>query len=86
MTAINWIREKAKVVNVEMLNTDEGNYKVTLKVFRGNLPTRMFMELKNGRPALVNEDFETETLRIGGPYRSDFGKCEYFHTTYERVS
>ncbi len=84
--AIEWLRSKATTTTDTMVITPEeatdcapGTYRITRQHFVGTLPTRMASTLKT-------TETETEQIRIGGQYRSDFGRCEYWHTTYELVA
>lgn len=90
MNAIEWLRSKATVTTDTMVVTpeeafecDPGTYRITRMHFRGNLPYRMARDVRN--IPLTRTDTVNEVLHIGGQYRSQYGQCEYFHTTYERV-
>lgn len=86
MNALNWIRTNATEVNSETFKLEDGRtVKSTLRSFKGVIPNRMVFEVKKELFALVSGEYENETLRLGGERRSDFGKCEYFHTTYKIV-
>lgn len=92
MNAIEWLRSKATTtVDTMVIAADEatdaapGTYKITRQHFSGTLPTRMAYEVRKLAPTLKTTDTEIEQVRIGGQYRSDFGRCEYWHTTYELV-
>ena len=96
MNAVEWIRSRAQVSAIETMVISEsegadigatpGTYKITRSVFRGQLPARMVFDARKHLSSLVSSDNEVETLSLGGQYRSDFGKCEYIHATYERVA
>lgn len=97
MSALNWVRGKAKITEEFMTITPEesarsgakpGLWKVTRAFFSGNLPTRMAFQIRDerGQGKLINTHTETtqtvETLKIGGQYRSEFGKCIFSRTDY----
>lgn len=92
MNAIEWLRSKATTTVETMVinaadaaasDTTPGTYTITRKYFRGTLPTRMAYEARALAKTLTVTDTVVETLRIGGQYRSQFGQCEYWYTTYE---
>lgn len=94
--AIEWLRSKAATTVEMMVITPEeaaatpdgaapGTYKVTRQYFSGTLPARMAHEVRKLASTLKNTETVMENVRIGGQYRSDFGRCEYWHTTYELV-
>lgn len=86
MTALDWIRNKAEIKTVETFKTENGEtYRVTMSSFCGTLPSGMAAETRKMLGSLVSSDLETETLVIGGQYRSDYGRCEYVRNVYERV-
>lgn len=94
MNALEWLRTKATksetydlAISAEDAAANEcepGTYTVTRWHFAGRIPNRMVFELRKLTGALVVTDTENEVLRVGGQYRSDFNKCEFFRTTYER--
>lgn len=82
MSALDWIRSKAVIVNQDAWTNDDGMRISTVTYgFRGRLPKRMMPQLKN--PALITGEKVNETLALNGPYRSDYGKCEYTRTEYK---
>lgn len=92
MNALEWLRSKATTTFDSMTVSAEeaalnggapGTYKITRQYFKGTLPARMAFEVRKSMHLLVNNDNEVERILIGGQYRGDFGRCEYFHTTYE---
>lgn len=91
--AIEWLRSKATTTTDTMVITPEeatdcapGTYRITRQHFSGTLPTRMAYEVRKLASTLKTTETETEQVRIGGQYRRDFGRCEYWHTTYELVA
>lgn len=92
MAAIDWIRSKATQVQQYVLpisaeqaaasEIEPGNYRATQWKFEGTVPYRMAKELQGA--TLVNTDMENETLRVGGEYRSEAGRCLYYRTVYEK--
>jgi len=90
--AIEWLRSKATVTTDTMTVTPEegavsecapGTYRITRLHFRGTLPYAMVRDLRSAK--LTKTETVNEVLQIGGQYRSQYGQCEYFHTTYELV-
>lgn len=98
MTALDWVRNKANQTTVESMEipvesagegTKPGTWRVTNWVFKGTLPVKMAAQIRNEFDKLVkvqSGDIQTnEVLRIGGQYRSDYNKCEFYKTVYEFV-
>lgn len=98
MNALDWVRSKAEERETEIMviepeeageGTKAGQWLVKRWHFRGTLPTRMAYQIRDNLKTGKLERVETgdiqitENLRIGGQYRSDFGKCEYWKTIYQ---
>lgn len=99
MNAINWLRNKATEAAPEtmIVGAEEGRtngvkpgvWLIKRKHFKGVLPYRMAAQIRNELKSspLVNTSEGniqiSERVQIGGQYRSDFGKCEFWHTVYE---
>lgn len=73
----------------EKAGTKAGTWKVTRYYFKGVLPYAMAKKIRAEKAPLVNvaegDSQISETLKIGGQYKSDFCKCEFFRTHYEFV-
>ena len=87
MNALDWIRSKAVVKSTEVLEMEDGSaYSVVFSAFNGRLPNRMVYQVLDQMDELVNiPDEVVETIRVGGQYRSDFGKCEFLRTDYIKI-
>ncbi len=91
MTALDWVRSKAAVTEIDTFSGDDENgvsrtYRVTRSVFKGTLPYRMARDIRKELSSLIRADMHIETLHIGGQYRSDFGNCEYINSVYELLN
>lgn len=47
---------------------------------------RVMEERERCARVLENDALTHEVLHLGGQYRSDYGRCEYWHTSYKRVA
>lgn len=83
MSPIEWLRSKSKVT-VETEFLAGMNVEITRYYFRGVLPAIMFEQLKKTKLE-QSSDFVHENIRLGGQYRSDYGKCEYWYTLYRPI-
>src|SRR5215217_793155 len=96
MSALNWLRDKAEFRETTFMTiaadsgdegTKPGLWRVDRWHFKGTLPNRMAAQIRNELDKLVkvqSGDIQTqEVLRIGGQYRSDYGRCEFSKTVYE---
>ena len=94
MSALDWVRNKASQTEVYTLDiesesegTKAGTWRVTRWHFKGTLPNRMAAQIRNEICKLIKTESgdiqTTETLKIGGQYRSDYNKCEFFRSVYE---
>jgi hypothetical protein len=93
--AIDWIKSKARPLADDTLvigadtaaeaGIEPGTYKVRTVYYRGTLPNRMVAQIRKGHRPLISTEYEHETLKLGGAYRSDYGRCEFWHTTYKRT-
>lgn len=96
MSALDWVRNKAAQTEIDTMEipaesagegTKAGTWRVTRWHYKGTLPIKMAAQIRNEICKLVkieSGDIQTtETLKIGGQYRSDYNKCEFFRTVYE---
>ena len=77
--AMNWIRGKATEAPDWSTDVEVNGvaYRSTVYTFKGTLPPKMVGQLTREPRNLANEDLLYESFRLGGQYRSDYGKCEY---------
>jgi hypothetical protein len=96
MSALDWVRNKAAQTEIDTMEipaesagegTKAGTWRVTRWHYKGTLPIKMAAQIRNELTNVVNVqsgDIQThEVLRIGGQYRSDYGRCEFSKTVYE---
>ncbi|MHC2353368.1 hypothetical protein ACVMB3_002826 [Sinorhizobium meliloti] len=86
MSALNWVRDKAKQFDQYELEVEGEKVVATWYSFNGRVPNRMVFELQKELSALVVTDTENEVLRVGGPYRSDFNRCAYTRAVYTKAA
>jgi hypothetical protein len=80
MTALNWIRSKAKTT-VEVCELGGKMFEVTRVYFRGSLSFQMANQVKaEARKGLENTETTYENILF-----SNKTNCEYWHTTYTEV-
>lgn len=101
MSALDWLREKAKeqpesFMTIAPDQCDEGTkpglWRIRRWHFKGRLPTKMVYQLKNRGTLGTLESVQSgdtqvnEVLRLGGQYRSEFNNCEFGRVVYEFVA
>ena len=97
MHPLEWIKSKATLKPVETIEipdtpevredgVEPGIYERYTLYFKGTLPARMVKQWERNRRPLENDALTHEVLHLGGQYRSDYGRCEYWHTSYKRVA
>lgn len=84
-----WALKNCQKEEVEENVEYEGKiYRCVTKSWMGNIGKRaakIYREIGDSA-LLVNEEFETLTIRRFGQYKSDFGKLGVFHTVYTEVA
>ena len=89
MSALDWIRSKAKEIEIDYLDlepeyateeTPAGRYEIRRWLFNGTLPYRMKKELASQLEQLATTETETEVVTFPGQYRSNNTRAVYTRT------